>query len=108
LGFYQSHHTATNPGENWSETKVPYNGSRWDFLPPVGWLNLRLLNVQEVAELIGVKPSTIYQWTSQGFIPHVKIGKLVRFNEDDVMKWVDATKTGGRKNRKYDVRNLGL
>ena len=69
---------------------------------------MKLLNVKEVAELIGVKPSTIYQWTHLGFIPHVKVGKLVRFKPDAVMKWIDATETGGRKNRKYDIRDLGV
>ena len=68
----------------------------------------RLLNVQEVAELIGVRPSTIYQWTSQGFIPHVKIGKLVRFKPDAIMKWVNERESVGRKNRKYDIRDLGV
>ena len=69
---------------------------------------LKLLNVQEIAELIGVKPSTIYQWTSQGFIPYVKIGKLVRFNVDTVMNWLSEKESKGRKNRKYDVRDLGI
>ena len=69
---------------------------------------VKLLNVTEVAQLIGVQPSTIYQWTHQGFIPYVKVGKLVRFKPDAVMKWVNETETGGRKNRNYDVRNLGL
>jgi len=69
---------------------------------------LKLLNVQEVAELLGVKKSTIYQWTHQGFIPYVKVGKLVRFKPDAVMKWLNETETGGRKNRKYDVRDLGV
>ena len=64
---------------------------------------MKLLNVQEVAELLGVKKSTIYQWTSQGFIPYVKVGKLVRFNVDTVIKWLSEKETGGRKNRKYDV-----
>ena len=69
---------------------------------------VKLLNVTEVAQLIGVQPSTIYQWTHLGFIPHVKVGKLVRFKPDAVMKWIDATETGGRKNRKYDIRDLGV
>lgn len=63
---------------------------------------MKLLNVQEVAELLGVKKFTIYQWTSQGFIPYVKVGKLVRFNVDTVIKWLSEKETGGRKNRKYD------
>lgn len=69
---------------------------------------VKLLNVTEVAQLIGVQPSTIYQWTHQGFIPHVKIGKLVRFNVDDVMTWLSKMKTRGRNNRKFDVRDLGI
>ena len=69
---------------------------------------MRLLNAQEIAEFIGVQQSTIYQWTHQGFIPHIKVGKLVRFREDDVMKWLSKMKTGGRKNRKYDVRDFGI
>ena len=69
---------------------------------------VKLLNVTEVAQLIGVRPSTIYQWTHLKFIPYVKVGRLVRFKPDAVMKWVDETESGGRKNRKYDIRDLGV
>ena len=69
---------------------------------------MRLLKAKEIAAIIGVQPSTIYQWTHQRFIPHVKIGKLVRFNADDVTDWLSKMKTRGRKNRKYDVRDLGI
>ena len=69
---------------------------------------MRLLNAQEIAILIGVKQSTIYQWTHQGFIPHVKVGKLVRFNVDSVMKWLGEKETAGRKNRKYIVSDMGI
>jgi len=60
------------------------------------------------AELLGVEKSTIYQWTHQGFIPHVKLGKLVRFREADVMKWLDGKSEAGRKKLKVDVRELGV
>ncbi len=69
---------------------------------------MKLLNAQEIADLLGVKKSTIYQWTHQGFIPYVKVGKLVRFKPDVVMKWLSDMETKGRKNRKYDVRDLGI
>ena len=46
----------------------------------------KLLTPHEIAEYLGVQPSTIYQWTHEGFIPHVKIGKFVRFNEKEVMR----------------------
>jgi excisionase family DNA binding protein len=57
---------------------------------------------------LGVKPSTIYQWTHQGFIPHVKLGKLVRFREADVAKWIEKRSEKGRKTRSVDTRELGL
>jgi len=69
---------------------------------------LKLLNVQEVAKLIGVRPSTIYQWTHQEYIPHIKFGKVVRFDRNDILKWFNSLKTVGRKNRKLDVRDLEI
>ena len=66
------------------------------------------LTADEVANLLKVNKSTIYQWTHIDFIPFVKVGRLVRFKPDAVMKWIDATETGGRKNRKYDIRDLGV
>jgi excisionase family DNA binding protein len=68
----------------------------------------KLLTPQEIAELLGVRPSTVYQWTHQGFIPHTKLGRFVRFKESDVMKWVDERSTPGRKTRKVDLRGLEL
>ena len=67
---------------------------------------LKLLNVQEVAKLIGVRPSTIYQWTHQEYIPHIKIGKLVRFKDTDIEKWLNSLKTVGRNSRKLDVSDF--
>ena len=46
-----------------------------------------LLTVQEMAMRINVPDSWIYQRTRLGqkAIPHVRIGKYVRFNPDEVM-----------------------
>jgi len=68
----------------------------------------RLLTASEMAEILGVKPSTIYQWTHQRFIPHVKLGRLVRFNLEKVMKWVEKKESNGREKRKVEVRELGV
>ena len=69
---------------------------------------LKLLNVQEIAVLIGVKPSTIYQWTHQGFIPHVKLGRLLRFKEADIVNWIEKRSTAGRATRKRPTAELGV
>jgi len=66
----------------------------------------KLLTKDEVAEMLGVKPSTIYQWTHEGFIPHVKIRNLVRFRQYDIDKWIEDRATDGRRTRKVEVRDL--
>ncbi|PKK85101.1 MAG: hypothetical protein CVT49_00740 [candidate division Zixibacteria bacterium HGW-Zixibacteria-1] len=59
-----------------------------------------------MAEVLGVQPSTIYQWTHQGYIPHIKIGKFVRFKEKDVEKWVEKKVNNGRETKKIDLRMI--
>jgi len=68
----------------------------------------KLLTPQEIAEYLGVQPSTIYQWTHEGFIPHVKIKNLVRFRQNDIDKWIENMATDGRRMRKVDVRGMGI
>ena len=60
----------------------------------------KLLTHIEVADLLGVKPSTIYQWTHIGYIPHVKLGKFVRFRESEVVKWVEKREVLGRMTKR--------
>ena len=45
----------------------------------------KLYNVQELAEFLGVKVNTVYLWVEQKRIPFVKVGRLVRFNLDEVL-----------------------
>ncbi len=59
----------------------------------------KLLTVEEIAEYLQVKPSTIYQWTHQGFIPHVKLGNRVRFRLSMVDRWVERRENNGRLTR---------
>jgi len=66
----------------------------------------KLLTPQEIADILGVQPSTIYQWTHQGYIPHVKIGKFVRFKEKDVEKWVERKEESGRMTKKLTVEDM--
>lgn len=49
---------------------------------------VKMLDPEQVSEMLKVKVSTIYQWTHQRFIPHVKIGRFVRFKEDEIEKWL--------------------
>ena len=61
---------------------------------------MKLLNVSQLSEILNIKTKTIYDWTHKGMIPYIKMGKLVRFNSDDIEKWVTS-------NKKYkSIRNL--
>lgn len=51
---------------------------------------MALLNVREVSEWLQVKRSTIYLWAEQGMIPHLKLGRLLRFDADEIKAWLQA------------------
>lgn len=48
----------------------------------------KFLTVDELATRLGISRSTIYFWAEKKKIPHSKIGKLVRFNPDDITVWL--------------------
>ncbi|MEY4533682.1 MAG: Helix-turn-helix domain [Actinomycetota bacterium] len=52
----------------------------------------RLLTVNEVAVLLGVKPHTLHTWRSLGKETPlaIRIGGLLRYRVSDVLEWVDA------------------
>ena len=56
----------------------------------------KLLTPQDVADWFQIKISTVYQWTHQGFIPHVKMGKFVRFRASEVLAWLEKRSVKGR------------
>jgi excisionase family DNA binding protein len=49
----------------------------------------QLLDVQNVAELLNVKESTIRAWVFQRKIPHIRVGRLVRFEEKRIQQWLN-------------------
>jgi predicted site-specific integrase-resolvase len=52
---------------------------------------MKLLTNNETAELIGLRPNTLEIWRWQGKGPvYRKVGRLVRYVESDVLKWLDA------------------
>lgn len=51
----------------------------------------KLLNTAEAAERLGIKKNTLEIWRLQGKGPvYRKIGKLVRYVENDVATFIDA------------------
>jgi excisionase family DNA binding protein len=66
----------------------------------------RLLTPKQIAEKLGVAVSTIYQWTHTEFIPHIKVGRFVRFRESDIEKWLNSRVHKGRSTYRIPVDDI--
>jgi excisionase family DNA binding protein len=50
--------------------------------------NDRLLHAAEVAELLNVPVRWVREYTRSGVIPHVKLGRYVRYRRETVLAWI--------------------
>ena len=48
----------------------------------------RWLSVEEIADYLGVKRDTIYKWITRKKMPAHKLGRLWKFQKDEVDMWV--------------------
>jgi excisionase family DNA binding protein len=55
----------------------------------------RLLDAKEVGALLHVSEGWVREQARSGAIPHVRLGKFVRFSEADILGWVESLKSGG-------------
>ncbi len=53
---------------------------------------MRLLSVKEIARILSAKPKTIYQWAALNQIPYIKLNGCLRFDSDDIQKWIQSCK----------------
>lgn len=53
---------------------------------------MKLLSIKELSEIINVKASTLYQWAELRQIPCIKLNGALRFDLDDILKWVASCK----------------
>lgn len=59
-----------------------------------------LLTASDVAELLAVPESWVREHTRSGRIPHVQLGRYVRYRQAAVVDWVTAQgETAWRKHR---------
>lgn len=84
--------------------------ARAPFQPPEGLVGLsmevpsererrmtvdRLLTAAEVAERLNVSTAWIYEAVGSGRIPHIRLGRSVRFGWPDVEAWLEQIKRPG-------------
>jgi len=60
-------------------------------------VNRRLLNVEEVAHMLDMRTSTIYEWVSQRRIPFVKCGRLTKFDLQRIDEWIKESSVEEKK-----------
>jgi excisionase family DNA binding protein len=60
----------------------------------------RFYTVKALADLLAVKPITIYRMVSRGQLPAVRVGKSIRFDPDDIAAFLDTVRVNPPAGRK--------
>lgn len=47
-----------------------------------------LMSVDEAADYLGYVKETLYNKASRNEVPHVKVGKFLRFDPDELDEWI--------------------
>ncbi|MCR4295231.1 MAG: helix-turn-helix domain-containing protein [Elusimicrobia bacterium] len=59
--------------------------------------------MDDLATWLQVKPRTVYQWVHEGYIPVIKLGTLVRFDQASIVAWIKKRETQGRASKRLEV-----
>ena len=58
----------------------------------------RLLFTPEEARIsLGISARKLWGMTASGEIPHIRLGKCLRYPIEDLQRWIDEQKTGGNE-----------
>ncbi len=55
----------------------------------------RWLSVEEIAEHLGIKKDTVYKWVKTRQMPVHKVGRLLKFQVNEIDRWVREGKAAG-------------
>jgi len=53
---------------------------------------MKLVTIKIASDFLMVKQSTLYSWVHNGSIPFHKLNGLIRFDLDELLEWVKASK----------------
>lgn len=59
---------------------------------------MSLLTVKDLGRMLNIHPKTIYKWSNEGRIPHMRIKGLIRFDLKEIKNWKEKN---GKKNMKF-------
>ena len=52
---------------------------------------IKFLTIEDVAEMLQVTRTTIYNLKKKG-LPFIKLGKNIRFDQNDIIEWINSNK----------------
>jgi excisionase family DNA binding protein len=63
--------------------------------PPLTVKSMKVLTVKEAANQLKVKPQWVYRMMHDGGLPFVRLGRLIRIDEDSLATWVAEHRSVG-------------
>lgn len=64
---------------------------------------MNLVTIKDVANILGVKQSTLYSWVTNGSVPSYKLNGLIRFDLEEIEEWVKRSRQA-RHEAKTELR----
>ena len=61
---------------------------------------MELLKIKEASQFLKLSPSTLYYLVETCQIPHIRLGKAIRFIKEDLEKFIEKSKIPVLKNDK--------
>jgi excisionase family DNA binding protein len=61
----------------------------------------RLMTAAEVGELLSVPERWVRDHARSGLLPHMRLGRYVRFRRDSVLAWLEEQEQGGAAWRRH-------
>lgn len=57
-----------------------------------------LISPAELAGGLKVAQGTVYCWVERGMIPHIRLGKCIRFDPAEINEWIEEKRKVAKKN----------
>lgn len=61
----------------------------------------RYLSIEELSKYISTPKGTIYSWTHMRKIPYSKVGRILRFDKQEIDRWMKKKKV-----KVFDYKNI--
>jgi excisionase family DNA binding protein len=60
----------------------------------------RLLEAEEVAQYLGMRTDWVYREVRAGRLPHIRLGRAVRFRRESIEAWLESRERGASNGRR--------